>query len=304
MPAAAAERVPVEDRVRKARGRLAPALWRRFLDADLATQSAALAFSAILSLAPLLLLLLWFTQTLMPSGQQALLDQIGLLAGEEGQRVAAAILAASRRTPDPQSVAGWGSIALLLLGATAVFGQLQDVLNRVFRTEAQALPSLRAWLRKRFFSLGLVLALGFLLLVSLTVTTALQLAFARVDWMLPVVAQLASLSVYTLAFALMYHYVPDRPVRWRMALLGGLMTAALFAIGRQAIAFYLAHANPTSAYGSMGTLALAMVWIYYAGLVVFLGALLTAVLDERQSARTGPLKQARTGSRTRSAAGR
>jgi membrane protein len=287
VPAAAAERVPVEKRVRQAGGAFVPALWRRFLDADLIAQSAALAFYAILSLAPLLLLLLWFTQTLLPSGQQALLDQIGLLAGQEGQRVAAAILAASERTPDPQSAAGWGSIALLFLGATAVFGQLQEVLNRLFRTEARKLPGLRAWLRKRVFSLGLVLAVGFLLLVSLTVTTALQLAFARVDWMLPVLAQVASFAVYTLAFALMYHYVPDREVRWRMATLGGAMTAAMFVVGRYGIALYLEQANPASAYGSMGTLALAMVWIYYAGLVVFLGALLTAVLDERRSRRTG-----------------
>ena len=248
-------------------------------------QSAALAFYAILSLAPLLLLLLWFTQTLLPTGQQALLDQIGLLAGGEGRRVAAAILAASERTPDPESVAGWGSIALLFLGATAVFGQLQEVLNRLFRTEAKKLPGLRAWLRKRVFSLGLVLAVGFLLLVSLTVTTALQLAFARVDWMLPVLAQVASFVVYALAFALMYHYVPDRQVRWRMAALGGAMTAAMFAVGRYGIGLYLEHANPASAYGSMGTLALAMVWIYYAGLVVFLGALVTAVLDERRGVR-------------------
>lgn len=285
MPAAAVERAPVERRVRTARGPLWRALWRRFLDADLLAQSAALAFYAILSLAPLLLLLLWFTQSLLPTGQQALLEQIGVLAGAEGQRVAAAILEASERTPDPRSVAGWGSIGALFLGATVVFGQLQDVLNRIFRTEAQKLPGLRAWLRKRVFSLGLVLAVGFLLLVSLTVTTVLQLAFARVDWMLPLLAQLAGLLVYTLAFALMYHYVPDRPVRWRMALLGGALTAAMFAAGRLLIAFYLDTADPTSAYGSMGTLALAAVWIYYAGLVVFLGALLTAVLDERRGTR-------------------
>ena len=285
MPAPPVERAPVEQRVRTARGPLWRALWRRFLDADLLAQSAALAFYAILSLAPLLLLLLWFTQSLLPAGQQALLEQIGVLAGVEGQRVAAAILDASERTPDPRSVAGWGSIGALFLGATVVFGQLQDVLNRIFRTEAQKLPGLRAWLRKRVFSLGLVLAVGFLLLVSLTITTVLQLAFARVDWMLPLLAQLGGLLVYTLAFALMYHYVPDRPVRWRMALLGGALTAGMFAAGRLLIAFYLDTADPTSAYGSMGTLALAAVWVYYAGLVVFLGALLTAVLDERRGTR-------------------
>ena len=296
MPAAAAKRAPVEQRVRRARGPLWKALWRRFLDADLVAQSAALAFYAIVSLAPLLLLLLWFTQALLPSGQQALLEQIGLLTGAEGRRVAAAILDASRRMPDPQSIAGWGSIAALCFGATLVFGQLQEVLNRLFRTEARKLPGLRAWLHKRVFSLGLVLAVGFLLLVSLTVNTVLQLAFSRVDQALPLVGQAASYLVYTLAFALMYHYVPDREVRWRMAIAGGAMTAAMFAVGRWVIALYLERADPASAYGSMGTLALAMLWIYYAGLVVFLGALLTAVLDERRGPpRDSPARNAEGG---------
>ena len=296
MPAAAAKRAPVEQRVRRARGPLWKALWRRFLDADLVAQSAALAFYAIVSLAPLLLLLLWFTQALLPSGQQALLEQIGLLTGAEGRRVAAAILDASRRMPDPQSIAGWGSIAALCFGATLVFGQLQEVLNRLFRTEARKLPGLRAWLHKRVFSLGLVLAVGFLLLVSLTVNTVLQLAFSRVDQALPLVGQAASYLVYTLAFALMYHYVPDREVRWRMAITGGAMTAAMFAVGRWVIAWYLERADPGSAYGSMGTLALAMLWIYYAGLVVFLGALLTAVLDERRGPpRDSPARTAEGG---------
>ena len=296
MPAAAPKRAPVEQRVRRARGPLWKALWRRFLDADLVAQSAALAFYAIVSLAPLLLLLLWFTQALLPSGQQALLEQIGLLTGAEGRRVAAAILDASRRMPDPQSIAGWGSIAALCFGATLVFGQLQEVLNRLFRTEARKLPGLRAWLHKRVFSLGLVLAVGFLLLVSLTVNTVLQLAFSRVDQALPLVGQAASYLVYTLAFALMYHYVPDREVRWRMAIAGGAMTAAMFAVGRWVIALYLERADPASAYGSMGTLALAMLWIYYAGLVVFLGALLTAVLDERRGPpRDSPARNAEGG---------
>ena len=296
MPAAAAKRAPVEQRVRRARGPLWKALWRRFLDADLVAQSAALAFYAIVSLAPLLLLLLWFTQALLPSGQQALLEQIGLLTGAEGRRVAAAILDASRRMPDPQSIAGWGSIAALFFGATLVFGQLQEVLNRLFRTEARKLPGLRAWLHKRVFSLGLVLAVGFLLLVSLTVNTVLQLAFSRVDQALPLVGQAASYLVYTLAFALMYHYVPDREVRWRMAIAGGAMTAAMFAVGRWVIALYLERADPASAYGSRGTLALAMLWIYYAGLVVFLGALLTAVLDERRGPpRDSPARNAEGG---------
>lgn len=267
------------------------ALLRRFIDADLVAQAAALAFYAVLSMAPLLLLLLWFTQSLLPSGQDALLGQIRVLGGSDAQRVAEEVLAAADRQPDPESIAGWWSIALLFVGAAAVFAQLQDALNRIFRTEAARLPSLRAWLRKRVFSVGLVLAVGFLLAISLTITTAVQLAFARVDWMLPVMASVAGWLVYALAFALMYRYLPDRRVDWRMAVLGGALTAALFALGRFLIGWYLDKANPTSAFGSMATLALAMLWIYYAGLVVFVGALLTAVVDERRSSSAGKRKR-------------
>uniref|UniRef100_UPI00387E2504 YihY/virulence factor BrkB family protein n=1 Tax=Agrilutibacter solisilvae TaxID=2763317 RepID=UPI00387E2504 len=87
--------------------------------------------------------------------------------------------------------------------------------------------------------------------------------------------------VYALGFALMYHYLPDRPVGWRRAIGGGAATAVLFVLGRAAIGWYLERSDPGSAYGSMGTLVLALVWIYYAALTVFTGALLTAVVDER-----------------------
>jgi hypothetical protein len=167
---------------------------------------------------------------------------------------------------DTGSIAGWWSVLLLFIGATAVFAQLQDVLNRIFRTDATRLPGLMAWLRKRVFSLGLVFALGFLLLVSMTVSTVLEVAFARVEWMLPLMASVASWCVYALGFALTYHYLPDRSVGWKRAVQGGAATALMFVLGRLAIGWYLAQANPGSAYGSMGTLVLALVWMYYAAL--------------------------------------
>lgn len=103
--------------------------------------------------------------------------------------------------------------------------------------------------------------------------------------MLPLVASLATWSTYALGFALMYHYLPDRQVGWRRSLGGGAATALLFVLGRAAIGWYLERSDPGSAYGAMGGLVLAVVWIYYAALVVFVGALLTAVVDERMQAR-------------------
>ncbi|RZA20502.1 MAG: YihY/virulence factor BrkB family protein [Lysobacteraceae bacterium] len=279
-------RPAVEALIRKARGSLPVALLRRFIDADLLSQSAALALYAILSLAPLLLILVWLTNAIVPGAQEAVMQQIALLAGSEAEQVARTIVSNARQQPDTRSIAGWWSLGLLLVGATAVFAQLQDVLNKIFRTDATALPGPVAWLRKRVFSLGLVFALGFLLVVSMTLNTVLQLVFARVDWMLPLMASAASWLVYALGFALMYHYLPDRRVGWRRALGGGAATALLFLLGRGSIAWYLGRSDPGSAYGSMGTIVLALVWIYYAALIIFVGALVTAVVDERAKARS------------------
>ena len=275
-------KLPVETAVRPARGGLAKAMLRRFVDADLLSQAAALAFWAVLSLPPLLLLLLWMVNGLVPSAQQALLGQIEVLAGSEAQGIAQTVVDAARLAPDANPIAGGGSLLWLFLGAAAVFAQLQDVLNRIFRTDATRLPDFATWLRKRILTFGLVFAVGFLLLVSLTVTTAMQFVFARLAWMLPVFSELAAWIVFAGAFALTYSFMPDRRVHWRRALAGGALTSALFLLGRALIGWYLSTLDPTAGYGSVATLALTLTWVYYASLVVFVGALLTAVIDERQ----------------------
>jgi membrane protein len=274
-------------RVRPVIGVLA-ALAKRFNEANLVAQSAALAFYALLSLAPLLLILLWITAAALPSAREAFLDQVGSLLGHDFGTVADAVLTSAVSKPDTGSIAGLWSVGLLLFGATAVFGQLQSVLNHIFRTSAKRLPGIMAWLRKRIFSFGMVLALGFLLLVSMTVNTLLQLAFARFAWLLPVVAAVVTWLIYALAFALMFHYLPDRRVGWRCALVGGVFTASLFVLGRATIGWYLERSNPGAAYGAMGALVLTLVWVYYAGLIVFVGALVTAMIDERGSRNARP----------------
>ena len=185
--------------------------------------------------------------------------------------------------PDVGSLAGWWSTSLLFVGATVVFAQLQGALNLIFRTDAQRLDGPLAWVKKRVFSLGVVLAIGFLLVVSMVATTALQVVFARLPSLLPALGYTTTLLLYALAFAFFYHYLPDRRVAWRQAFLGGAITSLLFATGRYLIGLYLAEAAPGSAYGSMGALVLLLVWIYYASVVFFAGALITAVIDERRT---------------------
>ena len=274
-----------ERRLARLKGSLPVALARRFIELDILTHAASLAFYALLSLAPLLVLLLWLTASLYGSAQEAIVDQVGELAGREAASVADTVIANADQRPGIGSIAGLWSTVLLFVGATAVFARLQDALNLIFRTDAARLPGLRAWIRKRVLSFGVVLALGFLLLVATTVSTVLQLILAGMPSLLPVFGSLASMALYALSFALLYHFLPDRRVRWRQALFGGLITAGLFVLGRWAIGIYLASAAPGSAYGSMGAMVLLLVWMYYAAVVFFGGALITAVIDERARAR-------------------
>lgn len=270
---------PVVNRVTES---LPVALAKRFAEIDLMTHAASLSFYTLLSLAPLLVLVLWVTASLYPSAQEALLEQITDLAGSGAATVADTVIANAQDRPDIGSFAGIWSTLLLFVGATAVFARLQGTLNLIFLTDAGKLAGgMLAWLRKRVFSFGVVFALGFLLLVSTLLTTGLEVAFANVPSLLPALGNVTTLVVYAFGFALLYHYLPDRRVRWRQALLGGAITSGLFVLGRWAIGLYIARAAPGSAYGSFGTLVILLVWMYYAALVFFVGALITAVIDER-----------------------
>ncbi len=267
------------------RNSLPAAVIQRFLQAGVPDLAAALAFYTLLSLAPLLVLLLWLTASLYPPAQASLVAQIGDLAGPAAAEVARTVLANAHAQPDIGSLAGVISTGGLLFGATLVFAQLQGALNRIFHSEQARFDGALGWIKQRMFSAGVVLALGFLLIVAMVATTAVQVAFAQLPSLLPAIVSLTTLAVYAAAFACLYHWVPDRQVPWRQAWLGGAITAVLFTIGRHAIGLYLANAAPGSAYGSMGALVLLLVWIYYACLVFFAGAMITAVIDERASAR-------------------
>lgn len=267
------------------RASLPMAVLQRFLAVGVPDLAAALSFYTLLSLAPLLVLLLWVTATLYPPAQASLVTQLHGLAGPAAAEVAQTILTNASDQPDIGSLAGIISTAGLLFGATLVFAQLQGALNRIFHSEEPRFDGALGWLKQRLFSAGVVLALGFLLIVAMVASTAVQIAFARLPSLLPVLASLTTLAVYAAAFACLYHWVPDRQVPWKQAWLGGIITAILFTLGRHAIGLYLANAAPGSAYGSMGALVLLLVWIYYACLVFFAGAMVTAVIDERASAR-------------------
>lgn len=271
-------------RVRRLQARLQqswPAKFaERFVDYDILALAAALSFYTLLSLAPLVMMLLWLTTTLYPNTQEEFFRQIGLLVGPEVEGTARLIVANAEQQPGAGSLAALLGAVALLTGASVVFGQLQAALNRVFRSDAHQLGGVLAWLRKRLLSFGMVIAVGFLLVVSMAVQAAMAMLMTQLPGLLPVFATVFSFLLYTVVFAVMYRLLPDRPVNRRRALFGGALTATLFMLGRWAIGLYLGRAGLGSAYGPAGGLVVMLVWMYYCAMVFLVGALITAMLDE------------------------
>jgi membrane protein len=243
--------------------------------------AASLAYYTALSLAPLLLLIAGVVGMVLGREQVAsqLAAQLESLMGPAGRELVTSILTTS--SPEGGVLATVVGLVTLLIGATAVFGELQATMNLIW--EVQPAPAsgvwagTLAWLKARFFSLAIVFALAFLLLVSLVISAALA-GVAAFFWgpeqtLLSRLLELAvSLVVLTFGFALLFQYVPDAEIRWRDVWLGGLVTAVFFTVGKTAIGYYLGQASVGSAYGAAGSMVVLLVWVYYSALIVFFGA--------------------------------
>lgn len=255
--------------------------------------AASLAFYTALSLAPLVLLVVGLVGMVLERQQVAgqLAMQLEGLMGPAGRQLVEAILT----TPTPQSgtLATVIGLVTLLLGATAVFAELQATLNLIW--EVQPAPTGGVWtslwvlLKQRLFSLALVCALAFLLLVSLVVSTALAAVAGALQG--PEEALLARLLELTISFAgltglfaLLFKYVPDAQIRWRDVWLGGGIAAVLFTLGKTAIGYYIGQASVGSAYGAAGSMVVLLVWVYYSALIFFFGAECTHAWGTRHHA--------------------
>jgi membrane protein len=277
---------PALDRLKDLLGRLQqsfPAqVASRFSDTYILSISASISFYTLLSLAPLVLLLLWGTTFLLPAAKDEFFRQIETLAGPEAKNTAQLIVENASATPDTGSVAALLGGLVLLFGASIVFAQLQQALNRIFRAENQGLGGVLGFLRKRLIGMGVVFGLGFLIVVSMIAHALLQLVIDQLPGGMGVYSVLIAFVLYGLVFGVVYHVLPDRPAGWKLSMLGGFITAALFLVGRWAIGLYLGHAALGSAYGPAGGLVVLLVWIYYSAIVFFTGGLLTAMFDERR----------------------
>ena len=179
------------------------------------------------------------------------------------------------------------SIAGLLFGATGVFAQLQQALNKAWEVEPDPeAGGIKNFLTKRVFSLGMILVIVFLLLVSLLLSSFISVFAGQLGSLLPgslstavvwVINAVVSLAVITLLFAAIFKVLPDAIVAWRDVWVGAFVTAFLFVIGKFLIGLYIGQSDPGEAYGAAAALALLLVWVYYSAMIIFLGAEFTQI---------------------------
>jgi membrane protein len=257
------------------------------------TQSAALAFYTIFSLAPILVVVIAVAGALF--GADAVRGRIygefrGLMGPDTASFVQGVLQSAARHGSGLAATLG---TATLLLGASAVFVQLQESLNIVWAVAPRPGAAFTTLLRKRLLSFALVLGLGFLLVVSLVLSAALtafgdllERRFGLPSILLTVGNGVASYLLVMLLFALIYRILPDVRLSWREVWTGGAVTALLVAAGKAVIGLYLGHTSTASTYGAAGSLVVILLWVYYTSLVFLFGAELTRVHSRRH--RSGP----------------
>jgi membrane protein len=261
---------------------------------------AALAYYTALSMAPLLVIILAIAGFVF--GEEAargqLVGQIKDLVGQQGAQAIQAMVAHSHQESGGV-LATVISVIMLLFGSSGVFGELQDSLNTIW--EVQPKPGRAIWemIRDRFLSFAMVLGIGFLLLVSLVLSTGLEALGSFVGglagtWapVFQVVNFFASLGIFTLLFAMIFKILPDVKIGWKDVWLGAAVTALLFDLGKYLIGLYLGQSSYSSTYGAAGSFVVLLVWVYYSSLILFFGAEFTKVYANKFGSRIVPAENA------------
>jgi membrane protein len=264
-------------------------------NADFASSmGAALAYYTVFSIAPLLIIVIAGAALVFgqQAAQQELLDQIRALLGDQGTH-AIEIMLESAQKPKQGVLASVLSVVTLAIGATGVFNELESDLNRIWKVRGPEGRGIWHLLRTRLLSFGMVLAIGFLLLVSLIVSAALAAwgkywggLFAGMEVVLHATNFVLSLVVISVLFALMYKILPSVKIAWRHAWLGAALASVLFTLGKLLIGLYIGKSSIASSYGAAGALVVLLIWVYYSAQIFLFGAeFIKAYADNPDAAR-------------------
>lgn len=259
---------------------------------------AALAFYSVLSIAPLLLIAVAFTGFFFDQAiaREHLERQMSDLVGKEGAGAVKVMLESG--TKEGGKLATLLGIATLLFGASGVFGELQAAMDAVWDVKPKPM-GVWGFLRARFLSFAMVISIGFLLLISLIISTliaglhaSLQGAVPQLEFLWHTTSSLITLLIVTLLFAFIFKLLPDAKVAWRDVWFGAFLTAALFSVGKLAISLYLGKSGLASGYGAAGSLVVLIVWVYYSSQILFFGAEITHVIARRRTPKIEPTENA------------
>ncbi len=263
-----------------------------FIADDALSHGAAIAYYTVTSMAPVLLIVVAIAGFVFgtEAAQGAIVEQLSGLMGSQSAQVLQSIVqsAGNRGSGTIATILG---VVTLLVTASGVFGEMQSSLNVIWKTEPKAITVSRL-VRARLLSLGLVATLGFLLLVSLVISTALSAAATWLNGVVPefnvvlqVVNSLVSLLIVAVLFGAVYKILPDKRLTWGDVAVGAISTAILFTLGKFLISLYIGSSTIASSYGAAGALIVILIWVYYSAQIFLLGAEFTKVYSNARGNR-------------------
>lgn len=261
-------------------------VFKEFSADNILKYSASLAYYTVFSIAPLLVII--STLSAIFFGREAVQGQVyEQLEGLVGSVAAVQIqdIIKNIHLTGNNFFASVVSVIILLIGATTLFGEVQDSFNKIWGLRIKAKKVWWKLILTRLLSFSLILCIGFIMIVSL-VLNALVSAFGKFIgryihnfsvYFIEITEAFLSLLVATFLFSLMFKWLPDAKIKWKDVLFGGLITAIFFTLGKLAIGFYLGKSNLTTLYGAAGSIIIIMVWVYYSSIILYLGAEFTKV---------------------------
>lgn len=260
-------------------------------------QSAVIAYYAIFSIPGLLVLVITIAGYFF--GKEAVNDNIlAQVSSTMGADTAIQIQEMLKNASQSKSTI-WRSIigiGTILIGATGVFVELQITLNAIWQVKVVTKKGILPILKARLFSFGLILAIAFLLIISLVISTALAAASDLIKGFTSditiiffnILNFIFSLAVISMLFALMFKILPDAKIQWKHVWLGSVLTGLLFTIGKTGLAYYFSKAEPASVYGAAGSIILLLLWVSYSSMILFFGAEFTAAYAKKYSGKVAP----------------
>jgi membrane protein len=259
--------------------------------------SASLAYYTTLSLAPMLVIIISVSGILF--GKEAMRGEVyqqinGMVGSEAALQIQATMqhIHLNGDTPFATIV----SLVILLIGATGIFGEMQDSLNKIWGLKTRMRKVWWKIILNRILSFSIIICLGFVMIVSLILNAVVAAVSTRLntmmhgvgDSLIPLVDTVLSIGVGMLLFASIFKILPDAKIKWKDVLVGALITSVLFTLGKFAIGFYLGKSNLASVFGAAGSVIIVMIWVYYSSAILYLGAVFTKVYASNFGGRIYP----------------